>query len=124
MQTTIYLLLFSIFVLQIDSGESMEAQSSKPSHPNIPKCVLLVSLGACTHLLALRGINASVLSVSRHMAVIHLLFSCSPFAAHSSRSLVKIVQNSTVHNKDRRFAMCGFKSYHEVVKNFKVSVFK
>lgn len=75
------LLLFSIFVLQADSRESTEAQSSKPNHPNThiqnAFCCIRASRSSLT-LTWLKAINASVLSVSRHMAVIHLLFSRSP----------------------------------------------
>lgn len=88
----------------------------------------LLRLGPCTHLTE-GGINVSVLSVSRHKAVIHLLFSCSPtrcalppsFSCQTKKKKKrKEIPLCTIKIGDAH--MGGFKSYHQVVKNFKVGV--
>lgn len=85
-QTTVQLLLFSIFVLQADSRESKEAQSSEPNNPNTQKCVLLCVFA----LTSLKAIYAPVLSYRCHTTRL-LFISCFPVlpSLHASRVLAK-----------------------------------
>ncbi len=119
-QTTICLLLFSIFVLLAYSGGSTVVQSSKPNHPNTQNmfCCASRSLhspdwrrlmllcvaprGCCSSLVFLFSLNCTP-----------PLFSCQK----SCR-----IPPCTINTGDVR--MRGFKSYHKVVKNFKVFVVK
>lgn len=105
-QKTIYLLLFSVFVLQADIRESTKAQIPKTSHPNTLKCVL-----ASRFLHSPDWRRIMQLCYQRH--TIWLLFiSCFPVRSslHAFLFLLsKIRQNCTVHSKDRWCTYVGLK---------------
>lgn len=101
-QTTIYLLLFSIFVLPADSRESTEAQSTKPNHPNTPEMCFCCASRSSRSPDWMRLMHLCYLCHATWL----LFNSCFPSlrSLQASRALLsKIAQNSTVHNKDRRW---------------------
>lgn len=108
-QTTTYLLLFSIFVLQTGSRESTNAQISKPSHPRTPKCVYCICASSSLHSPDWRRL-IRVLSVSRHAAVIHLVL---PFSLRAPLSCQISCRNPPCTQE--MFARVGLKV---TMKNF------
>lgn len=98
--------------------ESTEAQSTKPNHPNTPEMCFCCASRSSRSPDWMRLMHLCYLCHATWL----LFNSCFPSlrSLQASHALLsKIAQNSTVHNKDRRW---GFKSNHKVVKNFKVSV--
>lgn len=105
-QTTVHLLLFSIFVLQADSRESTEEQSSEPNNPNTQKCVWL-----CAWVLALtwlRAIYAPVLSDRCHATWL-LFISSVPVLPSLRASLVLLLKKKKEQKRFCKTAQCGIK---------------